>query len=99
MFGYEEMEGKVREENGGNFPHWITITQCLDKNFGEKRKNGEGKEGKRYERKVTIVSLGGKGRNMRVFPPNLFNFGDIKTLTKIIHIIRSNSFAPILLSK
>ena len=73
------------------------LTLCLDNNFGEKRKE-KGKEGKRNEKGVTVVCLGGKGREMS-FPFIFSNFKKIETLIKIIHLIPPHPFCLIFLSK
>ena len=62
-----------------------SLTPCLDSKFREKRKEskgkgGKGKEGKRIGRKITLVCLGGKGKERkgdRDFPSNHSNFGKI----------------------
>lgn len=74
----------------------LSVTLCLDSNFGEKRKESKGRaregregKGKEKKRKVALVCLGGgKGRERkgdRVFPSNLF--GKIDILTKIFYPI------------
>ena len=68
----------------------------------KKEVEGKGREGKRIGRNnVLFVQEGreGKGREVRVFPLNLFNVGKINTLTKNIHQSYKNPFPPILLSK
>ena len=49
----------------------FSLTLSLNNNFREKikernEKGGEGKEGKRNERKVIFICLGGKGREGKV---------------------------------
>ena len=81
----------------------------MERRKERKGKRGEGKEGKRNEREVTLVCLGGKGREgkgreIRIFSLNLYYFGKINTFSKIIYLIPpnpspQNPFPSILLSK
>ena len=66
----------------------------LNNNFGEKRKDGRGREEKWKKINSCLFRREGKEKNreMRFFPPNLFNFGEIEILTNIIHLIPLNLF-------
>ena len=71
-----------------------TLTLCLENNFGEKRKE-RGREEKWNESNSCLFGREAKVEKRRwELPPNLSNFDEIETLTKIIHCIPPNPFLP-----
>ena len=65
----------------------LSLTLCLDNNFGEKRKKRKGKwvkekEGKRNRRKVTLVCLERKGRKRK--EDKSFSFKSFQLLERLI---------------